>query len=67
MLTWGIVLLVIGYLGIGMATNRRMCDNETHSTEGYLVVVVIWPLIVIPQIVLWATKQIHKMFHREKK
>ena len=49
--TWGIVLLIIGYLGIGMAMADygREEDEEIHS--GYVLTIFVWPVIAVALIV----------------
>jgi len=49
--TWGIVLLIIGYLGIGMAMADygREEDEEIHS--GHVLTIFVWPVIAVALIV----------------
>jgi len=58
--TWGIVLLIIGYLGIGMVVNWWACDYRRDRMQEYWAMIIIWPLVVIPPAVLWVIERVYR-------
>ena len=45
--TWGIVLLIIGYLGIGMAMANYGRDEDEKIHSGHVITIFVWPIIVV--------------------